>query len=78
MTNCLPLGPIAHIAMPTFSLGPIKRIHKSPGTANSRSPVSDELIFINDDAIVCCCPLRRPAAPDAGATSIERPLAAAA
>lgn len=84
MTNHLNLfAPVARIAMPTFSVGPITHARKAQRTGHSRSSVLDEPLAAIDGGILCCRYQRQSAAslargPNIGSTaptgtSIERP-----
>lgn len=71
MTNHRNLfAPIARIALPTFSVGPIKHAHKVRRGGYSRPPVLDETFAAIDGGILSCRQQRQSAATLARGPSI--------
>src|SRR5215831_11833639 len=55
MTNHLNLfATVARIALPTFSVGPIKHVHKAQRTDHNRLPAVGDLLSIINGGIVYC------------------------
>ena len=75
MTNHLnSFATVARIALPTFSVGPIKHAHKARRTDHSRLPAVGDLLSIINGGIVYC----QRAPPQARAASIGSHCAAGA
>jgi hypothetical protein len=79
MTNHLSLfATVARIALPTFSVGPIKHVPKTQRTDHSRLPAVGHLLFIINGGIVYCRRQWQRAPPQARAASIGSHCAAGA
>ena len=79
MTNHLNLfATVARIALPTFSVGPIKHAHKARRTDHSRLPAVGDLLSIINGGIVYCRRQWQRAPPQARTASIGSHCAAGA